>query len=424
MSLLIKALDKAEAATSRREAQNLVGEAEATHAEEVNMARASNVFSAKQTPAKPANTMAWIMGIGLLALLGIGGYFYYQLNKLNKPAMPTPSVSASKNQVTIPPSPEVAAKKIAELIQVETPEPVNNAVQPISAEGPSTNENSADAESPVLPVNQTTTETTQIAAPVDQSQADKKVLPSTFKTAEKSVPEQAEIEQAKPQRKAARKPSVSRAAMLGTSKPIIASNSASIKIAKSKRSRGIQPAILDAYDAYNAGRDEDAKALYKKVLKQDVHNVDALLGMGAIAEKQGRISDAMGWYQKVLAVEPRNPVALSAYYDGKLEAGNKEQKLKTLIAQQPQNANAYVDLAHYYADQQQWALAQQSYFDAYRLNASAENALNLAISLDQMGKTQLALDYYKKALLSMENHVAAGVDTAAIQARVHAIEVN
>jgi Flp pilus assembly protein TadD len=51
------------------------------------------------------------------------------------------------------------------------------------------------------------------------------------------------------------------------------------------------------------------------------------------------------------------------------------------------------------ASERRWSEAQQSYFEAVRLDASnADFAYNLAVSLDHLNQTRIALDYYRRAL--------------------------
>ena len=71
----------------------------------------------------------------------------------------------------------------------------------------------------------------------------------------------------------------------------------------------INPDLAAGYRAFQAGDDAAAQAAYRKVLQADVRSVDALLGMAAIAMRQERNNDAMGWYGKVLEIEPRNSYA-------------------------------------------------------------------------------------------------------------------
>jgi uncharacterized protein HemY len=91
-----------------------------------------------------------------------------------------------------------------------------------------------------------------------------------------------------------------------------------------------------------------------------------------------------------------------------------------MLAKNPNDANLHVALGNLYAEQNQWPAAQQAYFDAYSLNGSADNAFNLAVSLDQMGKPKLALPYYQRALAQASS--TSGIDKAALEARIAAIQ--
>jgi tetratricopeptide (TPR) repeat protein len=145
--------------------------------------------------------------------------------------------------------------------------------------------------------------------------------------------------------------------------------------------------------------------------------------MGAIAEREGRVDDALGWYQKVLEIDPKNTTALSAYAASVVQDDQTSAfKLKSMLAENPNDANAHANLGAYFAGQAQWAEAQQSYFEAYRINATAENAFNLAVSLDQMGKPALALPYYQQALAQVTASPSSTIDIAALQARIAAIQ--
>lgn len=208
--------------------------------------------------------------------------------------------------------------------------------------------------------------------------------------------------------------------------PSIASNSASMNISKSQSQNSINPILMSAYDAYNAGNDPLALKQYKQVLQRDVRNSDALLGLGAIAQRQGRLADATSWYSKVLEVDPKNSIAMTYLFENQPQNNeqNIETQLKNLLAKQPNDANLHTLLGNFYAQNNQWPAAQQAYFDAFRFNASAENALNLAVSLDQMGKPVLALPYYQQALvISVDLAKISGnqIDRASIEARIKAI---
>ncbi len=202
------------------------------------------------------------------------------------------------------------------------------------------------------------------------------------------------------------------------------SEESAIRITPNKVESAVTPVLMRAYEAYNAGNDLQAQQDYKEVLKRYGPNVDAMLGLGAIATRQSRLADANGWYRKVLEVEPRNEVAKAGLLNLQQSQANtpavNESQLKSMIATAPNDANLHAALGDVYANQNQWSAAQQAYFDAYRLSQSAENTFNLAVSLDQLGKPALALPYYREALQKAGQSNA--IDAEALKARISSIE--
>jgi len=61
----------------------------------------------------------------------------------------------------------------------------------------------------------------------------------------------------------------------------------SIKVTPKEVETSVNPVLMRAYEAYNAGNDIQAQQDYKEVLKRNGPNVDAMLGLGAIASRQG-----------------------------------------------------------------------------------------------------------------------------------------
>lgn len=448
MSLLIKALDKAEKALEgqhkvqqalRRRASNIANQAageveldkpelaltpedtrttqasDNTHYDSPAV-QAANVFEAKQPAKKSINPMLWFVAFGVLALMAIAFYFYQQLNQLQSPPVVVAPISAQSQPAAaadvvspaqtlsaqVTPSPASATPPVSEALANKPALKTVTAEQTVAA--PSASSNAA-----VEPVKAATTQQMQ-KIQLLRTEASANSTKNTL-TARESVVQPAQVMAPKP------------GSHLNFAQTI-ASDSASIQISKSKTQLGVNPELTRAYEAYVAGNDSDAQALYKRVLQRDVRNVDALLGMGAIAERQGRLPDALGWYQKVLEVEPRNTTALTAYYAQTEDKQDKELKLKNLIANAPNSANVYADLADYYAENNRWSEAQQAYFEAYRLNKSAENAFNLAVSLDQLGKPAIALPYYQEALALSAHAGSNAIDQSALQKRIAAIQAN
>jgi len=162
----------------------------------------------------------------------------------------------------------------------------------------------------------------------------------------------------------------------------------------------VDPTLMQAYEALQQGDLPLARNLYQKVLLVEPRSIDALLGLGAIAWKEGRIEEAGQRYQRVLELEPRNPYAQAGLIAiiGGADPQASESRLKQLIGREP-SAFLYFTLGNLYADQGQWPGAQQAYFQAYQLQPdNSDYAFNLAVGLEHLGQIRPALDYYRKAL--------------------------
>jgi uncharacterized protein HemY len=187
----------------------------------------------------------------------------------------------------------------------------------------------------------------------------------------------------------------------------------------------VDPTLLSAYQAFNRGEDALAQQQYRQVLQRDVRNVDALLGMAAIAQRQGRDADAFGWYQKVLEVEPKNTVAQSALINAQASTDGTatESRIKSMLAQQPEAAHLHEALGNLYAGQNQWPAAQEAYFNASRYAPNnADYAFNLAISLEHLGKSGLALVQYQRTLDLVNKSGAASPDKTQLETRIRTLQ--
>jgi thioredoxin-like negative regulator of GroEL len=162
----------------------------------------------------------------------------------------------------------------------------------------------------------------------------------------------------------------------------------------------VSATLMQAYEAMINGEDAGAKTLYEKVLALEPRSIDALLGLGALAWKQGHAEDASNYYQQVLRQDPRNSYAQAGLIAiiGGADPEAAESRLKQLIARDS-SAFLYFSLGNLYAERELWAAAQQAYFQAYQLQSDfPDYAFNLAIGLEHLGQEKLALDYYRKAL--------------------------
>lgn len=162
----------------------------------------------------------------------------------------------------------------------------------------------------------------------------------------------------------------------------------------------IDSILLSAYESYQKDDYASAWQRYREALAQAPDNRDALLGLGVIAQQQGKNDAAVHYYRQVLVLDPRDPIAyagLSALVSG--DSASKESRLKQLISQQPDSAALYFALGHQYVEQSRWSDAQQAYFNALTMEPNnALFAFNLAISLDHLGQRKVAAQYYLQAL--------------------------
>jgi Tfp pilus assembly protein PilF len=178
--------------------------------------------------------------------------------------------------------------------------------------------------------------------------------------------------------------------------------------------------LTDAWEALQRGRLDQAQALYETVLAAEPQNVDALLGLGAIAAQRGATDAALRFFGRALELEPRNSAAQAGLIAlvGQADPQLSETRLKHLISTEP-SGSLYFALGNLYARQGLWAQAQQAYFQALQLQPdSADFAYNLAVALEHLGQPKLALSYYRKAMELFALKGAANFDTTRVQDRI------
>ncbi|HSR02849.1 MAG TPA: tetratricopeptide repeat protein [Methylophilaceae bacterium] len=353
-------------------------------------ARAANVFTAKQ-PEQTSQTAKIAVIIALLAIALLAGFAYWYQFVFNQP------------DIVIPPRPSTL-----EMPQALSDVQISDTEGAALVDGLAELEVSNQAENfDVAKLSETNDATpTAIDKAQEKSVFDQNVnRPTAVK--ETLAPNEKVVSTAE-----------AKETLIGET----TTENATIEITKAKKESGINDVLMRAYTAYNLGNDDQAQTDYKLVLKQYGANVDAMLGLGAIAARQGRLADADGWYRKVLELEPRNEVAKSGMLSiqelGKPQV--MESQIKSLLSSSPNDANLHATLGDLYASQGNWSAAQQAYFDAYRLNPTAENAFNLGVSLDQLAKSKIALPYYQEALRNADQ--SSLIDKAALEARISSIQ--
>lgn len=182
----------------------------------------------------------------------------------------------------------------------------------------------------------------------------------------------------------------------------------------------VNPTVAEAYAALEAGQYDTAQRLYSQVLRGEPANVDALMGLAALAQKDNRAADAQRHFLAILDVEPRNALAQSGLIAlmGQSDPQAAESRLKQLLTREP-SPPLYFNLGNLYAGQGQWSQAQQAYFQAHNLEPrNPDYAYNLAVGLEHLGQQKLALGFYRKAQQLVSARGAANFDPARLQDRI------
>lgn len=170
-----------------------------------------------------------------------------------------------------------------------------------------------------------------------------------------------------------------------------------IKIKKHSASKNNSRTLLQAYQAYTRGDYQTARTLYEKLLTRLPRNRDARLGLAAIALKKGDNNRAKYHYRQILELNPMDPAARTALagLDNAGDIDRDASEIKHWLQTNRNDAAMQFVLGNRYALAEQWSKAQQAYFQAYENSPeNADYAFNLAISLEQLNKPDLAIKYY------------------------------
>ena len=183
----------------------------------------------------------------------------------------------------------------------------------------------------------------------------------------------------------------------------------------------VHPKVESGYAAYLAGDLATARADYQEALREEPANRDALLGLAAIDVRSGRYEPAEAIYLRLLQSDPRDSHAHAALIElraGRMDPLAAESRVKSLLANDPAADVLYFTLGNQLALQGRWAEARQHYSKAFAADPdNADFAYNLAVSLDHLRQSKLALEYYARALALAEKR-GASFELATARSRV------
>ena len=371
---------------------------------------AQTVFSAVATSAGRRQTVEWVVFLGLftMVLLAAGSFYYLKITPLT-PETSSPLVAmgieANQAPVTEISLPEVITPAdqtsgiVADTIAPDQESPVapEAAIAMTSPAQTAVEEQSSPETSPVEePVTGTPPATTPVVAATQEQPDITEDQTAPAKTDVAALPEEITVA-----------PSV-------------------IAISRSRSADKNDQLINSAYAMYAAGKYNEAETEYRKVLNKLPENKDALLGIAAIAYRKGDIQNAYENYLKVIKYYPRDITARTALItmQGGTDPVKSESLIKSMIQEDPDAAFLYFTLGNVFARQSRWADAQQAFFEAYsKQSTNPDYAYNLAVSLDQIGQTRSALDYYHKAL-ELADVSQVNFNSASVMTRINTLAAN
>jgi tetratricopeptide (TPR) repeat protein len=198
-------------------------------------------------------------------------------------------------------------------------------------------------------------------------------------------------------------------------------SSGDLAIRKTNKSDPVGVNLDAAWLAYERGNYSDAKQLYRNVLKIEDGNRDAQLGLGAIAVIEKDNVRARRIYSALLQQDPRDPIAtaaLAGLNSHKDSLVSDNSYLLAMLEKNPDAPHLNFSVGNNYAQQKKWKSAQQYYFKAWQYDSdNADYLFNLAVSMDQLGKSQQAIDFYRDSLVKSSNK-QVGFSVAAVQKRI------
>lgn len=149
-----------------------------------------------------------------------------------------------------------------------------------------------------------------------------------------------------------------------------------------------------AVAAQKAGREDEAMAVYKSLLKSDATNRAAWINLGAILSKRQDRVGAVACYRKALALREDDTILfnLGSELFRQKEYAGAIQHLRRALQLKPDFFRAALLLGYIHESQEQYVEAAQSFQRALTLNPSSRiAALGLVVVLGEQDRNEEAL---------------------------------
>ncbi len=165
-----------------------------------------------------------------------------------------------------------------------------------------------------------------------------------------------------------------------------------------KQEENVDEIIDKAFHASQSGSLETAIYLYKKVLKKEPDNMNAIFSIGSLYHKLGIYPEAKAMYKRVLDADPKHSKAINNYIL-LLTEDNPHKALKILKGLEkanPEYTTVLSQLGITYSNLGDYPNAQKYFIEAARHDIqNPTHLMNLAIMLEKSGDTENALKVYQ-----------------------------
>ncbi len=172
------------------------------------------------------------------------------------------------------------------------------------------------------------------------------------------------------------------------------------------------PGPADAGGAYaELGRNEEAKAQFDLVLKDDPKSVQALVGMASVLMKEGKTGEVVALCKRTLSLDDQNTQAyalLGEVYTGQKKPAEALPYLEKAVAIQPKLSQNRLNLAGCLIEVKQFARAEallKKIIEDYPRFPLAE--FNLGLLYDEQGRLEEAKAAYSAEVAAYPSHFKA-----------------
>jgi cytochrome c-type biogenesis protein CcmH/NrfG len=151
-----------------------------------------------------------------------------------------------------------------------------------------------------------------------------------------------------------------------------------------------------------AGKMDEAIAVYEDVKAQHPNIVEAYFNLGSLYARQEKWPEAEAEYQKVIELQPDNSMArvlLAQTHRNMGRADEAVAEVEQLIAENPDDPELYYNLGVFYLNAQRYEDAFKSFDKVRTLDPDNLDVLYLLGTLSlNLGETQKAVDFFQSYL--------------------------